>query len=52
MSWVLAVLLAQQPVEVARTRTFTEGPVFDSSGTLYFEKPLGLVRGGGGRRAC
>ncbi len=32
------------PVEVARTRTFTEGPVFDSRGNLFFTSNEGLHR--------
>ena len=33
---------AQTPVEIARTRTFTEGPVFDAAGNLYFSSNEGL----------
>ncbi|MBM3768122.1 MAG: SMP-30/gluconolactonase/LRE family protein [Acidobacteria bacterium] len=35
---------AQQPVEVARTRTFTEGPVFDRDGTLFFTHNEGIAK--------
>ena len=33
-----------QPVEVARTRTFTEGPVFDRLGNLFFTHNEGIKK--------
>lgn len=36
--------LEGNPVEVARTRTFTEGPVFDARGNLFFTSNEGLHR--------
>ena len=39
------MLLAEpDPVEVARTPTFTEGPVFDAHGVLFFTSNQGLHR--------
>jgi gluconolactonase len=35
---------AQQPVEVARTRTYTEGPVFDRDGNLFFTHNEGIKK--------
>ena len=38
------LLAAQEPVEVARSQTFTEGPVFDRQGNLYFSHREGLYK--------
>lgn len=35
-------LAAQDPAEIARSRTFTEGPVFDRQGNLYFSHREGI----------
>jgi gluconolactonase len=45
-AFVLAPLLlvAQEPVEVARSKTFTEGPVFDRQGNLYFSHREGIYK--------
>ena len=39
---LLALLFAAEPVEIARTATFTEGPVFDGRGTLFFSHREGI----------
>ncbi len=41
-SLFLLCLDAQTPVEIARTPTFTEGPVFDAAGNLFFSSNDGL----------
>jgi gluconolactonase len=38
------LLAAQEPVEIARSKTFTEGPVFDRQGNLYFSHREGLYK--------
>lgn len=38
----LYVAAEPRPVEVARTRTFTEGPVFDAEGNLFFTSNEGI----------
>jgi gluconolactonase len=38
------LLVAQEPVEVARSKTFTEGPVFDRQGNLYFSHREGIYK--------
>ncbi len=49
MKWLFlflsyAALFASEPVEVARTRTFTEGPVFDRDGSLFFTHNEGIAK--------
>ena len=45
-TFLLAPLLlaAQEPVEIARSKTFTEGPVFDRQGNLYFSHRAGIYK--------
>ena len=38
------LLMAQEPVEIARSKTFTEGPVFDRQGNLYFSHREGIYK--------
>lgn len=40
----LLVLLAQVPVEVAQSATFSEGPVFDREGNLFFSHREGISK--------
>jgi gluconolactonase len=40
--WFWAV--STQPTEVARVRTYTEGPVFDSGGNLFFTHNEGIAK--------
>jgi gluconolactonase len=42
--FLLPLLQAQEPVEVARAPTFTEGPVFDRQGNLFFSHNQGIAR--------
>jgi gluconolactonase len=50
LAWMLLVLLCaagaagQQPVEVAASDTFTEGPVFDAQGALYFSNRTSVMK--------
>ena len=38
------ILTAQEPVEIAKSKTFTEGPVFDRQGNLYFSHREGIYK--------
>ena len=38
------LLCAQEPAEVAQSKTFTEGPVFDREGNLYFSHREGIYK--------
>jgi gluconolactonase len=40
----LASAVAPEPVEVARVRTYTEGPVFDHDGNLFFTHNEGIAK--------